>query len=30
VDRTGALGNAVHTVIPELIGHAILESERAA
>jgi DNA (cytosine-5)-methyltransferase 1 len=26
VERTGALGNAVHTAIPELIGRAILAS----
>ena len=30
VDRTGACGNAVIPQIPELIGRAILESERAA
>lgn len=30
VDRTGALGNAVVPQIPELIGRAILASERAA
>jgi DNA (cytosine-5)-methyltransferase 1 len=30
VDRTSALGNAVYPPIPELIGHAILEAERAA
>ena len=29
VDRTGALGNAVHAVIPELIGRAILASIEA-
>ncbi len=29
VDRTGALGNAVHPAIPELIGRAILASEAA-
>lgn len=30
VDRVGACGNAVIPQIPELIGHAILEAERAA
>lgn len=30
MDRAGALGNAVVPQIPELIGHAILEAERAA
>lgn len=30
VDRLGALGNAIVPEIPELIGHAILEAERAS
>jgi DNA (cytosine-5)-methyltransferase 1 len=30
LDRVGALGNAVVPAVPELIGHAILESLRAA
>jgi DNA (cytosine-5)-methyltransferase 1 len=30
MDRLGCLGNAVVPQIPEMIGHAILESERAA
>ncbi len=30
VDRTSALGNAVHPGIPEIIGHAILEARAAA
>lgn len=30
LDRVGACGNAVVPQIPELIGHAILEAERAA
>lgn len=30
LDRCGSLGNAVVPQIPELIGHAILEAERAA